>query len=1107
MQQETSWPRLLKAKASVRSLKSKRSFASLTRRDTSQSSTSHGSSQSPAHPSPILGEAPPPVPPIPLRFVTGFPETATEEGSGEEDIAPFLAYEQYAPARKAPTTPTTPTTPGTLQTPTMRTVRALGSTTTLNSIATTPSFPAGPEDPFWDDAVARVRERVRHEQEEERRERKASTKAEQKFIRNISKGREGHFKWAKLAIEALVGKYDEHGWLPKKDPKDFDDDDWKFVLEVLNHKDTSRLRDRLFQKPEWIEADKARKLRHEEAMKVNPTPEYLAAQKAQKDRERKEYGFRKVLGMLTEEELEREHLGRSPPSGLGISSDLGHTTPTTTHTDMSSKLTGLSSWSSSTPQTEGRGRQVKRPDLGTPGSLSLRHSVEQMTGVFNTEGFDPRLSRLGSDEIKQYIRDKSSTRSEPPTPTPIRHLGNNSLDPRQSTQTSSTHGSSLEAATGRQSPVVETISNDLPKACVPVNTRIPLSVVLNPTNPRRLSTLGVHPALRDSKIPRLRQAKSSITAETSDASRQLIAPRRSQPGLACDRPSKLGKPSSAVKASSEPASFRAFTAPLPPPPFSLAQGRQLKGPAKNAPLISKPSTTVKTVRSRGGLTDQAHPERHRGPSVKVAFNADLTQRAHPSQLPQSKSKADADLNEIDINRDDSEQRRTTFQGTTNDFGSVNKRTLNYKHNEQRRTTSLPLFQTNPKNLARLSRIPAFPDASDFSAAMDGDKNMSRDTTSSSLTSLAPRDRLAGKRSGIPVAIGTSTPAGQNAGHQNMLSNCSFASPTLSLPTTKVAGSTEEDAMMPPRASSDDALDVTGKWEVITPPATQQAETTSNEPAPSADEAACHRIEHVEDLTQLSPVRTQPAEQPSVPPEMSHDSQTPDRMPTTSSPGDDRSTNSSGPDVSFEDVINAWQQSSPVTPTQSRNTSFNNQEIQILRSEIGLEPIHEHIPGNPKHPNHHYTWNTKKVMCRRIHNPGIILPSLPSPTPGRPAHMAEYAAEFFVGSSYTTEVTEPTRCAACNSFCCQFAELSARPQNRTTDIIELNRLRRNAEAIATLRATKPNGVEEWEAFLKCSQCKGDFCPDCIRLCSEELCQEPVCSDCREGPELCRIHNMI
>jgi hypothetical protein len=88
----------------------------------------------------------------------------------------------------------------------LRSARAVGSTTTVNSTATKPSFPQVPEDPVWDEAVTRVRETVRREQEEERREQKASSKAERRFIRNISKGREGR---AKLAIEGIIGRYDE----------------------------------------------------------------------------------------------------------------------------------------------------------------------------------------------------------------------------------------------------------------------------------------------------------------------------------------------------------------------------------------------------------------------------------------------------------------------------------------------------------------------------------------------------------------------------------------------------------------------------------------------------------------------------------------------------------------------------------------------------------------------------------------------------------------------------------------------------------------------------------------------------------------------------------
>jgi hypothetical protein len=109
--------------------------------------------------------------------------------------------------------------------------------------------------------------------------------------------------------------------------------------------------------------------------------------------------------------------------------------------------------------------------------------------------------------------------------------------------------------------------------------------------------------------------------------------------------------------------------------------------------------------------------------------------------------------------------------------------------------------------------------------------------------------------------------------------------------------------------------------------------------------------------------------------------------------------------------------------------------------------------------------------------------------------------------YTNEPTEPARCDLCSAFCCHFAELSDGPQKRTTDVVELSRLRRNADAVARLRTQKPNGVEEWDAFLKCSTCDEKFCPDCIMLCAEALCQEPVCEGCRGGLELCHIHNVL
>jgi hypothetical protein len=1191
--QETSWPRLIRAKESVRSLKSKSSFASLTRRgNTSQASLSPRSPQSPAGTIPLLEEAPPPVPSIPLRFLMGSPEPDDQASTFEGEIE--VSFRAYEPSRKTPTTPTSSR---------MRNVK-LGSTTTVNTIATTPSreLLSVPEDPEWDEAVARVRKNMRREQEEEERERKASWKVERRYLRSVSKAREGHFKRAKLAIDGLVGKYDEHGWLPKKEPKDFDDDDWRFVLEVLDHEDTKTLRDRLFKKPEWIEADKVRKLKYEEAMRTNPTPEYLAAQKSQRDKERKEYGFRKLCGLLTEEEKERERLaesGDSPPIGLGISNAPVPLTPGTTRTSESSRATAQSSPSSDTFHTPSRGRLPLRPTHTTPtptrfaGSdtrhVSLaRHSVEQMTGVFNIEGFDPRLSRLGSEEIKQYIRKKSSFAAESPTPQPTHPQAHGTLDPRQMTETLSRQGPPSVAKTRsqRRAQAIRKVASVDDLSENRITRRAQMMGAASPSP--RLPTVGIHPALRvssasatpqpaASQISRLRKVRSSITPSTY----QL-------------QPPKPLKPSSAVKSPSEPTSSP--PAILTPPPPKLNKGKQPvvikaslttspattfvprssnldkgKRPAvpKTAPIIRKPSTAVRINKSASNPAKNSDAVRQQTSPASISnrFEASEVGLAPPRIRPHlprkdtdeilplasfsdriAKSKADSaqpkalihslrtgvdsnhPLGVDNGNSENGEQLRIISREAANDrLASVEEKILvkpqhnekilsEQQHSDPGLTSNLTFNEPLPKSLARMSRIPSFPDADHFLAAMrDDEEDVPHDTTWSLLTSLTPRDRLTALRSGFPVATGSNA----REAHQCIPGESSLASPSLSCHTFQVGNghSSPRNNTMPSTVS------------------------------PTVD--ARSRIDYVEDLTQLTPTRCPlvPTSAPYTTPlaplfstgQIPQNQQMENRMPRVRAPeasserglrsftvrttlnpnigaspsarsfsmGHHQGTEASGVDADFEDVINAWQQSSPIPSTQSHNSlgSFNNQEIQILRSEIGLEPIHEHIPGNAKHPNHHYTWNTKKIMCRRIHNPGIVLPSLPSPTPGRPANMGEYASEFFVGSPYTNEPTEPARCDLCSAFCCHFAELSDGPQKRTTDVVELSRLRRNADAVARLRTQKPNGVEEWDAFLKCSTCDEKFCPDCIMLCAEALCQEPVCEGCRGGLELCHIHNVL
>jgi hypothetical protein len=1169
-QQETSWPKRLAAKASVRSLKSKNSFASLTRRAAQQS------------------EVPPPVPPIPSQYATG-PQEAVN-ASPREAISPFLAFERYAPAKKTPTTPSS----------SWRRLKALGSTTTVNTTVTTPSsakISIPEEDPFWDDSVARVREIVRKEQEEERRKRKASTKAERRFIRNVSRDREGRFKYAKLTIDALIGKYDEHGWLPKKEPKNFDDDDWKFVLEVLDHEDTRALRDRLFQKPEWVEADIARRLRFEEAMRTNPTPEYLAAQKANRDKARKEYAFRKQCGMLTKEEKERDALEESSPVGLGISNTTVPLTPQITRTSKSSKTTEQSSQSANTLQTISRGRPTTRLDHGTPsrfrgdatGNLStVRDSVEQMTGVFNTEGFDPRLSRLGSEEIKQYIRKKSSTRSQSPTPMQARSHVNRSLDPRQRQKITFAQGTPSRSGTPKlHSQAVKTVAstNDLLEDYARRHPQSPFDDGPSPTLP----TLGIHPTFRGSQTSPIPQSATLSQIPKLRKVRSSIAPPAAQPP-------KPRKPSSAVKSPSEPTPSSPLALTSSSSPIAVTSPSSELGPprsrklTKNAPpLIRKPSTSVKTPRSASDPAKAPGPVWQQEPPKGILnrlekIKANLVQPKVRPPIPQigvdnskilEKKNGDSEHSgkahaiaqkgvnnskplekENEVSEYYGKSHATPQNATKDEPSPTLKRALVASlQDEQRRTASLPLYQPIPRSLARLSRIPTMPDAREFLAVMGpDDSELPAHTTSSPLTSPSPtptpRDRLTAMRSGTPVTV-----VGTNArgGYEPVARDFSIASPTTLLPTFNIgrkhptANVTSMPSQAPPFRIG------AGRWEVI-PLAAQQP--TDNAIVSPIEDAHC-RIDFVKDLTHLTPAEqaalTARVPTPSSPMASrmpvrvshTHDQQIQQRMPKTQglnvsgnggrrnftenvkhlstiaassasrsersvSLGNDRSTGTSEVEANIDDAINAWQQSSPLPSAQSHNSlgSFNgDQEIQILRSEIGLEPIREHIPGNAKHPNHHHTWNTKKIMCRRIHNPGVILPSLPSPTPGQPANMAEYASEFFMGSPYTNEPTRPERCAKCGSSCCHFAELSFRPQKRTTDIIELNKIRRNAEAVAKMRTSKPNGVEEWDAFLECSQCERSFCPDCIMLCSEELCQEPVCVDCRQGLELCRIHNVF
>jgi hypothetical protein len=1735
-QQEISWPKKLKEKASVQSLKSATSFTGLRKFGGSSSALSRTPGQSPA-----IGNLTPAVPRIPMRYAQGFqeslprpspfvsvnmptldvdarvrPSTAERERMNMSEISPFLAFEDLAPA-------TSPMKPPPCLTPNLQ---VPGSTTTLNTLGTSPSreFPSGPEDPFWDEAVARVKATVRRDQEAERRERKATAKAERRVIRNMSKDRDGHLKWAKLTIEMLAGKYDEHGWLPKKDPKEFDNEDWNFVLEVLNHKDTKALRDRLFKRPEWIEADRNRREKYDEEMRANPTPEYLAVMHAKEHEERRDYRCRKILGLLTAEELEAERREESPLVGLGISSATEPATPLTASTMETSETVDHSLPLEGKNEPEYRGRLVSRSELEeTPTrrkghkhgiSSVARHSVEQMTGVFNTESFNPRLSILGSEELKQYIKKNPPTGPGPLTPTPDRSHFNTSLDPRQGSELDSSPGlwlgSKVAPAQRLRTGKKAASSNDM---LGEYNRQKGIQIDHSTESPV-LPALSAHPAFRvadnstastarpttGSHIPRLRKATSSnaplnnttafggIRHQVIDASPPKLSttpslqrqpkprkpstdvklPRKpitavelpSQPSPGVNPPSK---PTTALKLPRKPATTPTSASRLSP--VHELQETGIDSPPKSAPLIRRPSTSVKSPRigSSGQSSPDIQPQpitpakpagsavgshgqspRHvdsvsmllpftysrHSPGAKVrpprravdsydqlspdtvssplplsfsypspstaagshgrsshggelAFSplplsysrpsastvagssgqSTSARQPVPSPLPLSylrpslpaesspdrqpvptplllnytRSSASAS-DDLYVQSPPDEQHASSPQGLA--YALLPPRPANHSSNESTpdgKPVSLPqqagysdplpatavipftTFVANdgddsreyaifapiplpdnlpPRSLARLSRIPSFPDACDFSAAMDEDQpegpfelpatpvrspNPVQSTiavqppahvrsptlvqsidpvrSTSPVRSTTPMDRLNAKRSSIPVTSGSSV-AGNNPANagleQSAASFSSFnigpyfppeptsiqpvqntdqnkvASPPLenvgpsfpsepvniwSVPTTgqrreaspmlnvgpyfppgpvsfgldhnagqkrdapteshhvssfsppgqltfqpyQTTSSKEREPVRPsqvPVIPNDDLSPVDAamaKWrdyqeteplvqsrgddfdKMVNPSGTHNATTEqpqgppqhygshcdvmadssstmyqpsfgkTQEPAQRQGNQSEIMVDSSSMMHDLSPKelqgrpqhdgnyfkivadssdtrdsnteKSQPSierrntdmlatphvhnpavvgshmqedspsaqlpragigrlmskqlkfgssstrrEQQSAPspnlkssmipsfrsfsenkPPPGHrqpatqdkrsisvdstqsgspftrserattnagrlaqkfenmsynvpatapltqdrrfESFTPTKIRSPSTDGssasistrsrlrnkfsnvffadprpeqpafspyqqptsrdneqDPHSTSSTtgALDVDFEDVISAWESSSPA-PVQSP-APFQNQEIQALRLEVGLEPLCGHVLGEPKHPNHSYSWNTKKIMCRRIHNQGYVLPSLPSPAPGQKAYMADRASEYFVGSPYTEESAGALRCATCDSCCCRFAELSAQSKAITkNDIVAINEKRQAEETVASLRAKKPNGVEEWDSFLKCSQCNQSYCPNCIKLCKEVLCQQPVCMSCVEDTELCPIHN--
>lgn len=192
---------------------------------------------------------------------------------------------------------------------------------------------------------------------------------------------------------------------------------------------------------------------------------------------------------------------------------------------------------------------------------------------------------------------------------------------------------------------------------------------------------------------------------------------------------------------------------------------------------------------------------------------------------------------------------------------------------------------------------------------------------------------------------------------------------------------------------------------------------------------------------------------------------------------------------------SWQQQSPLPGSGSKSEQpAQDVDIQKLRASVGLPPLLLACGSDSlKHPNHPFTWNHEKVMCRQIHTPDDE--SAPSP----PRNLGNAFAQ--------AQEQQSTTCPLCGAQCCHFARLLTTSQRKSTDVTDAVIKNQAARGLQQLRSLHPNGVEDYDTFLPCFGCGTRVCPKCAIRCGEAMCAAVVCARCAEGAERCPVHNFF
>ena len=185
------------------------------------------------------------------------------------------------------------------------------------------------------------------------------------------------------------------------------------------------------------------------------------------------------------------------------------------------------------------------------------------------------------------------------------------------------------------------------------------------------------------------------------------------------------------------------------------------------------------------------------------------------------------------------------------------------------------------------------------------------------------------------------------------------------------------------------------------------------------------------------------------------------------------------------------------------------DIQALRTEVGLAPLRlPSGPDSPIHPNHPFTWNHEKIMCWGIHNPMNIQPQMPEIPHNYPFNLSRADSQYFCTTPTQAQFAEAQMCHNCGVFCCRFANLIVTSKIATSRDLAEEMVRLKAEQrVSMLRTYHPNGIEEYDTFLACSQCGHHVCPGCAKKCTESLCQAIVCAECTNDTEVCPVHNFL